>query len=224
MVAGEGSAGFERVEGGEAGLRSFGEAAGDREVEVDEGRRRELAQLDVQRRDRGPIRRVGRVRPRDLRLQPVRTAHAVRSVEQELRLADRCAIPAGAILLLERDHVSGGIRTRVTPGVLQQHQREQGPRLVLRSGRDELEGEPCEADRLGGEVDPQQVLAGRRRVSLGEDEVQHREDAVEAFGQLFEGRYAERDPGVRRCGASPGRSAAPWSAPARGTPGRSRRS
>jgi hypothetical protein len=72
--------------------------------------------------------------------------------------------------------------------VLQQHQGQQGARLVrLRHEPDQQPGEP---DRLVGE------RAGASRVALGEHEVDHDEHAVDALGEVV-GRYAVGDAGVR---------------------------
>ena len=160
VVAGEGSAGFEGVEGGETGLRPFGEAAGDREVEVDERRRRGARASSTVAASAmgGPVRSSGLRVCVPGRSRPAAGTPPARGTGHREGLPPRVidvAIPAGAILQLERDQVSRGIRTSIPPGVLQQHQGQEASRLVLRSRRDQLEGERDEADRLGGEVDPQ---------------------------------------------------------------------
>ena len=68
---------------------------------------------------------------------------------------------------------------------------------MLRGGRDELQRQSDEPDRLGGEIDADEPLAGGRRVALGENEVQHAQHAVQALGQLIEGWDSVGDARVR---------------------------
>ena len=121
-------------------------------------------------------------------LDAVRRRARRRAGEQVQRLADGVGVPPRAVLVLQRDQLAvddaGG-----PPGVLQQHQRQQPPGLV--GVGHQLDEQPTEPDRLGG-----QLVVGRRRVSLGEHEVDHGEHAVEAFGERLDGRDAVRDAGV----------------------------
>ena len=112
----------------------------------------------------------------ELGLDPVRAALRCRR-RSRIRNASVIASVShrAAVLVLERDELAVDDARR-PPGVLDQHQREQSPRLA-RLGH-QLDEQPAEADRLAREV-----VVGRRRVALGEHEVDHREDAVEPLGE-----------------------------------------
>ncbi len=64
---------------------------------------------------------------RDRRLQRERAGSAAkRLLHQGQRFGDLTPIPAAAILLFENHKIAGLIETGVAPGVLQQHEGEQG--------------------------------------------------------------------------------------------------
>ncbi len=83
---------------------------------------------------------------------------------------------------------------RVPPCVVEQHECQQpgGLRLV---GEQRDHG-PCQPDRLGTQLAPDQGIARRRRVALVVDEVEDLEDAVEALGEQVERRHAVGDAGI----------------------------
>ena len=70
----------------------------------------------------------------DRRLERVgsEAARRDRTLDQADALRDVRAIPAAAILLLQQHHVARGGDTRLAPGVVQQHEREQSLHLGLR--------------------------------------------------------------------------------------------
>ena len=77
---------------------------------------------------------------------------------------------------------------------MQQHQRQQPGRLGFIG--EERDHDPCQADRLGAQLTPDQRVARRRRVALVEDEVQDPQDPVEPLGQELGRRDAIGDPGI----------------------------
>ena len=61
-----------------------------------------------------------------------------RPLDQRRAFGDRAAVPARAVLLVERDQLAVGGRARArAPRFVQQHQREQADRLRLGQQRDE---------------------------------------------------------------------------------------
>ena len=96
--------------------------------------------------------------------------------------------------------------------------RGSGPR------RHELDEQASEADRLGDELAPHELVARGRRVALVEDEVDDGHHGVEALGQLVVVGHAVRDAARRGSSASRARAAAPSWRRARGTRARSPRS
>ena len=64
-------------------------------------------------------------------------------------LGDLAGVPQAAVLPVERDDPALGVEARRQAGVVEEHQREQPPRLRLLGGEGELTGEP---DRLAGQV------------------------------------------------------------------------
>jgi len=80
----------------------------------------------------------------------------------------------------------------VPPGVRQDHQRQQAGGLAVR--RQQAVQHPGEPDGLGRELDALQVMAGRRGVTLVEDEVQHVTHGAQAFCPLIRLRKLEPHP------------------------------
>ncbi len=99
------------------------------------------------------------------------------------------------VLLVGQRHqraVGGGARR--TPGLDEQHEREQAQHLRLVGH--ELDQEPAEADRFGAEVLADQPVARTRRVALGEDEVDDGQHGAQPVGQLGLVRHPVGDPRV----------------------------
>ena len=80
------------------------------------------------------------------------------------------------------------------PRVGQQHQREQAARF--RFIRQQLHRQPRQPDRLGHQIGPQQRRRVGRRIPFVEDEIQHRQDRLDALRQLRARRHLVRNPRV----------------------------
>ena len=216
----------EPVELGERELGLAAEAARDRPVQLHHRRRGRGEQGVVPRDDRRPVGRLGRARPRvdglDLGLHAVRADRARRGRGQQREaLCDLVGVPSRSVLLVERHEFAGDVDASRRSRVLQQEQREHGPRLV--GVGEQLHDEPGEPDGLLLQVEPQQPVARRCEVALVVHEHEHGEHPAEALGQL---RGLGHPVGDRRRGgscASRARAAGPWSPRARRTPARSRR-
>jgi hypothetical protein len=77
---------------------------------------------------------------------------------------------------------------------VQQHQREKTHRL--RFVGHQLRQHPGQPDRLGTQVVPHQVGAGRGRVTLVEQQIQHRQYGRRTFRQQVRRRHPVRNTGV----------------------------
>ena len=118
------------------------------------------------------------------------------------RTAWTSVLPSAIAAWSQRDRSWSSSRTMlavradpcVPPCVVEQHQRQQPGRLRL-IGEQRDHG-PCQPDRLGTQLAPDQGIARRRRVALVEDQVEDLEDAVEALGEQVARRHAIRDAGI----------------------------
>ena len=94
---------------------------------------------------------------------------------QVVALVDQLAVPAAAVLLVQRDELAAGDPRR-TPRLDEQHEREQSG--DLRDVGQQLPQDPAEPDGLGGELlADRRGVGGGGQVALVEDEVddgQHR--------------------------------------------------
>ncbi len=110
-----------------------------------------------------------------------------------MALGDQRAVPAAAVLLVQRDQLAAGDPRR-TPRLGEQHQREQAGDLGL-VGQQRSQ-DPAQPDRLGGEVLADRGVTGGREVALVEDQVDHGEHPVEARRQVGRRGHPEGDVGV----------------------------
>ena len=110
--------------------------------------------------------------------------------QQPGRLGDLVVVPAGAVLVGE-EHQATVAHACVAPGVLEQHQGEQGDECRLVGTQ--AEHDPHQADRLAGQVGAQQVGSGAGGVAGREGEVGGLRDDVEAVRQHRRVRDGERD-------------------------------
>ena len=197
-----GQPGPERVEDGQPGRGLAGHR--DRHRPVGLGHRRRLVpgQLPVQGGDLAPVRHVrsgegwARVAGRDGRVQLVGPGPpgGQRPGQQRLSLADEVPVPPAAVLLGQRHELPGPVQPGRPPRVGEQQQGEQPGRLRLPGEqRGQRAGQP---DGLVAQLPADQLLAARRPVALGEDQVDHAEHRAEPPGQLLAPRHAERDPGL----------------------------
>ena len=72
-------------------------------------------------------------------------------------LRDPVLVPARPVLVLQQDELAAGTDARLTPRVVQEHERQQPGRLGL-IGEQRDDG-PCQPDRLGAELAPDQRIA-----------------------------------------------------------------
>ena len=111
-----------------------------------------------------------------------------------MTLGDQRAVPAAAVLLVQRHQLAAGDPGRAA-GLGEQHQREQPGHLGL-VGQQGAQ-DPRQPDRLGGELVADRRGVGRgREVALVEDQVEHGEHAVHP-------RSAGRRPRAPGRGSSP---------------------
>ena len=130
---------------------------------------------------------------RDGRLDGVRPRRRAREGPRQEREAfgDRRLVPSAPVLVLQEDEIARGVHPGVAACVRQEHEGEEAARFAL-AGK-ELDEEAREPDRLTGEVAAHERLARGRRVALVEDEVERREDALEAPGELGARGHPVRD-------------------------------
>jgi hypothetical protein len=197
VIAGELTFPVEAIDPGQALLRAARHRQGHRRVELDHGARLLVQQAGVERRDLLPVgglRMPGLgVERGDRRLQLVRPAAtpAERRLQGRQALGDRVALPAPAVLLLERHERAGGIDPGGPPRIVQEHQGEQALRFRLLG--QQLDQQPAEADRLAAEVGANQAIGLGARVALVEDQVDDAEHGREPLGQQLARRHLERD-------------------------------
>ena len=136
----------------------------------------------MQRRDRG--------------LHLVRAAALVthRLVDQREPLGDQLAVPAAAVLVFQQHDAAVRVEARGRARVLQQQQRGEAHDLGL--AREQPQQQPGEPDRLVAQRRARLLRAAVGRISLVEDEVDHRGDGGEPFGPLGRARRLERDVGA----------------------------
>ena len=117
-----------------------------------------------------------------------------RSPDDGLPLQDQTPVPASPILIGEADEPAALIDTRRRAGVEQQHQGKQSEHFGFVGH--ELREQPTEADRLGAELAANQTIAGARRISLVEDEIDHREDGAKSGRPIGVVGHAVGDSGI----------------------------
>ena len=164
---------------------AVGLADRDGPVELHDRAAGEPEQLVVPADDLHPVgllgaRRVGvQGGDRGLGLELAEPVATQRRLQDGDALGDERGVPAGAVLLGQRDQAAVAPGPRRSPGVVQQHQRQQPRGLLVVGHRRQLPGEP---DRLGRQVD----VAG---VALVEDQVEHPQHRRQVAGL---GRTARR--------------------------------
>ena len=171
-----------------------------RPVELHHRRGQELRELPVEAGDLGPV-GVGRAGRGDvaggdggLHLVGARPPRPQRRLQHRDALGDLGGVPPAAVLVLQRHHVAGGVEPGGPARVVHQHQRQQPGNLGL--GRHQPAQHPAQPDRLRRQPLPDQVRAGRGRVALVEQQVEHAEHARQAVRQQVRGRHPVGDPGA----------------------------
>ena len=96
--------------------------------------------------------------------------------DDRLPFGDEVAIPASTVLLSQHDESAVRCRTGRAARLDEQHEREQARRLRLTGHQ--LNQEPSQPDRLGAELLANQTVAGARRVTLVEDQIDDRENSA----------------------------------------------
>jgi hypothetical protein len=137
----------------------------------------------------------------DPSLNRIRTDDAGEGVDHAQPLLDLGPIPKRAVLILQQHHLTGVIQARLTPRMLEQHQRQQRPRLrVAGEGLDQHSRQP---NRLVGEFVADQGLGAGGEVALVEDQIESRQHRGEALRQLLSRGDFVWDPGVADLGLGP---------------------
>ena len=172
---------------GQGGQAKVYLAQRDRAVEGDDRRRVEPGQLVVQCDHLRPVRvrRGGGVGVDGVdRREYLITAGSVDRealADQVVALGDQRAVPAGTVLLVERDQLPIP-HTGLTPGLDEHQQPEQTGHLRL--VREQPAEDPRQPDGLGRELGANWVTVPSGEVALVEDEEQHRQHPAESFGQV----------------------------------------
>ena len=107
--------------------------------------------------------------------------------------ADLGSIPQITVLVGQEHELALGVDARLASGVVQQHEGQEPVDLGL--VRHEAAQHPGQADGLGAQVSPDELVAGRGPVPLVEDEVQDVEHRIQALGSLGFLRHREGDAG-----------------------------
>ena len=98
-----------------------------------------------------------------------------------------------AVLVGEQDEAAVRPDPRAAAGVVQPHQRQQRERLGL--VRHQGAQHAREPDRLGGQVAPDQRVAGRDGVALVEDEIERRQHGAQTGREIGVARHLVGDAG-----------------------------
>ena len=114
-----------------------------------------------------------------------------RLLDQLLPFGDPIGIPEAAILVVEQDQLACRSDTRLASGVVEEHEGQQSGRLGL-IGEQRHHG-PCQPDRLGAQLAPDERITRGGRIPLVEDEIQHAQDTVQPLGKQLRRRDTERD-------------------------------
>ena len=147
------------VEGGEEGKadgRPVGHGKRRGPVQGDDRRRGECLEFAVEGGDLGPIGPFprGRLRVesgnRSLHLERAGLTAAEGVVEHSRALGDRVTVPTCPILVLEAHRGAVEVGAGWTTGICEEQEREKPVRFGR--GREQLDHEPSEADRLAAEV------------------------------------------------------------------------
>jgi hypothetical protein len=177
---------------GEPRFRAAHHRDRDGPAQRDHGSRRDLGKQLVQREDLGPVGVRDAVRlvvhGRDRGLQLVRAERPARGeglLDQVGAFGDQLPVPAAPVLVSKRDESAVWRGSRRAAGVGEQHEREQPGGLRV-AGQQPAQ-HPGQPEALGCQVGALQLLAGRGRVALVEDQVQHLlhgPDPVVAVGRV----------------------------------------
>ena len=171
----------------------------DAPVEGDDGGRRHRHQLVVERQDLAPVRvRGGRGVAvhgvdRGLKLIGPGAAQPQAGPDEILALGDHGPVPPAAVLVGEQDQRAVWPGAGRTAGLGQEQQRQQATDLGLVGHQPGQQ--PGQADGLGAQVGADEVVAGRGRVSLVEDQIDHGQHERQPVGQLRVARHAVGDAG-----------------------------
>ena len=199
-MAGEARVAGEGVEAGEAGGRAVDHGGGDGVAERDHGVVGDAQEHLVEGEDLRPVgvldARGFVVEGGDGRLQLVWADGAAgeRGGDERDALGDRGPVPAGAILLVERDQLAGRSGPRVAPRVGQEHEHDQPGGLAV--GGDEAVEPAGQAQGLARQVGAMDVGARAGGVAFVEDQVEDVHDRAEARGAVVGGRRLEARAGV----------------------------
>ena len=195
VVALQGRVVGQGVHQGQAGGRALGPRDGHGPVELHHRRRGEHHEPAVEGGDRGPV-GVGEghgpgVAGGDGGLD--RVGAVTGALEGLDAAADEHLVPPGPVLVGQQDRLAVGTGAGRHARGLELQQRGQAVHFGF-LGHQPFE-DTGQAERVLTEGRPQQVVAGRGRVPLVEDEVDHLEHRGEALGAVEPGGHLEGDPG-----------------------------
>src|SRR5438067_767594 len=170
----------------------------DRPIQLHDGRRRNLGERIVERRDRCPVRLLRSARLRvtggDRGLERVRTKRTTESrcaLKCRETATDQELVPPRAVLIEQQDRLSRGPDPGAQARRLELHQRDEAVDLGLL--RNELSQDAAETQRLLAERRSNPVVTGGRRVALVEDQVDDLEHRRQTGGEFGPARDLERD-------------------------------
>ena len=191
--------GGERIDDGEGGERAVDHGDGYGAVERDDRRGLEAFEKFVQLEDAGPAGIFGAgglaMQRGDGGLDGEGAGGGAKGFGCEGQgLGDLAMVPAGAILVVEKDEVAGLVETGVAARVVQEHEGQQGGDFGRR-GREPRPHEASETDGFGAEVRSDEWAFGGG-VPFVEDEIDHRQDGVEARGEFAWGGDGVGDAGI----------------------------
>src|SRR5213080_1796392 len=127
---------------------------------------------------------------RDRRLQriwPERAAERLRAFERREPATDEELVPLPAVLIEKEDGLAGRSHARLRARRLDLHEGNEA--MGLRLAREQIRDEAAEAERIQAKGRPHPVVAGGRRVTLVEDEIDHLEHRPEASLEIAGRRY-----------------------------------
>lgn len=128
---------------------------------------------------------------RGLNLVRPRLSSPQSAFDQGRAFGDLGVVPAGAVLILQKNEVAGVIDAAGSASIHEEQQREKA--ADLRFLRQKIGQCPSEADRLLAQFQPHELVAARRAVTLREHQVDDPQDRGEPFGQRIGRRHAKGD-------------------------------
>ena len=198
VVVGQRAGLLEPVETGEAADEISSHGDGDRSIQRDDRMAACLAlEHAVEGCDLGPVggirgQRLG-VQGRDGGLDGVgrEGAGAQGVVHHRQGFADAVVVPSGAVLVLEPDQLAVAVDARRGARVMQQQERQQGPRRLI-VGQQRAH-QPGHANGLVAQLAAHQAVSTRGAVAFIEDQIDRAQYAGQALGKRIARRHRVGD-------------------------------